>query len=165
MTHKAHPNPQSKGIGSNILWSVSLFGRVLEAVREVKWLLTLSTDLCIKCLFAISEREFSFSCFDSLRRVSSLHEQRNFVLFYTSSCGVSSCTGMFQFLPRESCQAVRNTSFYFIVHFYFPSDNCLLLSLSQMQKCPATLLFPPVAAKLPLHHVIFFMQFFLYYLL
>lgn len=129
---------------------------MLEAVREVKWLLTLSADLFIKCLLAISEREFSFSCLDGFRRVSSLHKQGNFGPSHRSSCGGSLCTGMCQFLPRESWQAVRNASFYFIVHFSFPSDNCLLLSLHQMQKCPAALLFPQLAAKLPPHRAIFF---------
>lgn len=130
MTHKVHPNPQSKRTGSNILWSVSLFSRAVEAVHEVKRLLILSTDLFIKCLLFL--KEFSFSCFDGFRRVSSLHEQRNFGLSHRSSCGGSLSTAMRQFLPRESWQAVRNVSFYFIVHFSLSSDNCLLLSLSQM---------------------------------
>lgn len=58
--------------------------------------------------------------------------------------------------PCKSLQAVRNTSFYFTVHFYFPSNRWFFLSLSQM----AALLYPPLPQNFSPYHVFFSSKYF-----
>ena len=96
---------------------VSLFSRALEALHEVKWLLTLSTDLFMKCLLFL-QKSFHSHVLMGLEEFPA-YVSNVIVAPHTGALVEDLSTGMCPFLLGECWQAVRNVSFYFTIHFFF----------------------------------------------